>query len=105
MIALLRLLDLVQVLVEVLPGEERGAVDTLELRVSLIAEPVGASDVEQLEGLNPPGGRDVRPTAEVGEFASLVDGDLLVGRSELLDEVALHEVAFRLEALQAFLAW
>ena len=46
----------------------------------------------------------MRPAAEVGELAGLVDGNLLVGRGELLDEVALHEVAFRLEALQAFLA-
>ncbi len=45
----------------------------------------------------------MRPAAEVGELAGLVDGNLFVGRGELLDEVALHEVAFRLEALQAFL--
>ncbi len=44
----------------------------------------------------------MRAATEVGELAGLVDGDLLVGLGELLDEVALHEVAFRLEALQAF---
>ena len=104
MVALLGFLDLVQVLVQVLPGEERGAVDALQLRVVLVAQPVRAGDVEQLERLDAPGGRDVRPAAEVGELAGLVDGDLLVGRGELLDEVALHEVAFRLEALQALLA-
>ena len=47
---------------------------------------------------------NMRAAAEVGELAGLVDGDLLVGRGELLDEVALHEVAFRLEALQSLLA-
>ena len=104
MVALLRLLDLVQILVEVLLAEERGAVDALQLRVLLVAQPVRARDVEHLECLDAPGGRDVRPAAEVGELAGLVDGNLLVGRGELLDEVALHEVAFRLEALQALLA-
>ena len=42
----------------------------------------------------------MRSAAEVGELAGLVDRDFLVGRGELLDEVTLHEVAFRLEALQ-----
>ena len=104
MVALLRFLHLVQIVVEVLLGEERRAVDALQLRILLVAQPVRAGDVEQLERLDAPGGRDVRPAAEVGELAGLVDRDLLVGRGELLDEVALHEVAFRLEALQAFLA-
>ena len=104
MVALLGLFELVEVVVEVLLGEERGAVDALQLRVLLVAEPIGAGDVEQLERLDAPGRRNVRPTAEVGELAGLVDGDFLVGRGELLDEVALHEVAFRLKALQAFLA-
>ncbi len=103
MVALLGFLDFVQVVVEVLLAEERGAVDALELRIFLVAQPVGAGDAEHLERLDAPGGRDVRPAAEVGELAGLVDGDLLVGRGELLDEVALHEVAFRLEALQSFL--
>ncbi len=102
MVALLGFFELVEVVVEVFLGVERGAVDALELRVLLVAQPVGAGDVEQLEGLDASGGRDVRAAAEVGELAGLVDRDLLVGLGELLDEVALHEVAFGLEALEAF---
>ncbi len=44
----------------------------------------------------------MRPAAEVGELAGLVDRDFFIGLGELLDEVALHEVAFGLEALQSF---
>src|SRR6266567_9087955 len=44
----------------------------------------------------------MRPTAEVKKLAGFVDGKFFIGLSELLDEVALHEVAFTLEALQAF---
>ena len=97
MVALLRLFQLVQVLVQVLLGEERRAVDALQLRILLVAQPVRAGDVQQLERLDPAGRRDMRPAAEVGELAGLVDRDLFVGLGELLDEVALHEVAFRLE--------
>ena len=43
----------------------------------------------------------MRTAAEVGELAGLVDRNFLVGLGELLDEVALHEVAFGLEALEA----
>ena len=102
MVALLGLFELVEVVVELLLGVERGAVDALELRVLFVAQPVGSGDVEQLEGLDASGGRDVRAAAEVGELAGLVDRDFFIGLGELLDEVALHEVAFGLEALQAF---
>ena len=102
MVALLGFFELVEVVVELLLGVERRAVDALELRVLLVAQPVGSGDVEQLEGLDASGGRDVRAAAEVGELAGLVDRDFFIGLGELLDEVALHEVAFGLEALQAF---
>src|SRR5579864_6695540 len=42
--------------------------------------------------------------AEIEKFSGAVYGYLLIGRGELLDEVALHEVAFVLEALQALRA-
>ncbi len=104
MVALLGFLDVLQVLVEIFLRKERGAVNALELRILLVAQPVGTGDVEQLERLDPPGRGNVRPSAEVGELASLVDRDLLVGLGELLDEVALHEVAFRLEAFEPLAA-
>src|SRR5581483_9072622 len=46
---------------------------------------------------------DVRAAAEVEKLASFIDRNLFIGPGELLDEVALHEVAFVLEPLQAFL--
>ena len=46
----------------------------------------------------------MRAAAEIEELARLVDGNLFIGLGELLDEVALHEVAFALELLQAFIA-
>src|SRR6059058_4049906 len=46
----------------------------------------------------------MRAAAEVEKLASLVDRNLFIGTRELLNEVALHEVAFTLEALQAFIA-
>ena len=90
---------LVQVLVEIFLAEERGAVDALQLRILFLAQPVGAGDVEQLEGLDLSGRRNVRAAAEVDELAGLVKRNLFVGLGELLDEVALHEVAFGLEPL------
>src|SRR3974390_3009572 len=101
-VAALGFFELVEVVVELFLGVERGTVDALELQVLFVAQPVGSGDVEQLEGLDASSGRDVRAAAEVGELASLVDGDLFIGRGEMLDEVTLHEVTFGLEALQAF---
>src|ERR1700676_4995291 len=40
--------------------------------------------------------------AEVEKLASLVYGDFFIGLGELLDEMALHEVAFTLELLESF---
>ena len=102
MVALLGFFELVEVVVELFLGVERGAVDALELRVLFIAQPVGSGNVEEFEGLDASGGRDVRAAAEVGELAGLVDRDFFIGLGELLDEVTLHEVAFGIEALQAF---
>src|SRR5216683_7747671 len=45
----------------------------------------------------------MRPAAEIEKLAGLVNRNFFIGTRELLDEVALHEVAFTLEALQAFI--
>jgi hypothetical protein len=50
MVALLRLLDAPQVLVELLLRIPGSAVDALQHRPRLVAAPVGAGRVEQLEG-------------------------------------------------------
>ncbi len=104
MVALLRFFDAVQVGVEILLREKRRAVDALQLRILLVSQPVGAGDVEQLEGFDLSGRRQVRTAAEILKLAGLVDRNLFIGLGELLDEVALHEVAFALELFETFLA-
>ena len=72
-VALLRLLELVQVGVEVLLGEEGGAVEPLELLAGGVVLPVGAGDAQQLERADLAGVRDVRPAAQVDELALAVE--------------------------------
>ncbi len=69
MIARLRLLDPLQVLLQIRLGEERSAVDTREHRPGRVTAPVGARDRLQLERADAAGARRVRPAAEVGERA------------------------------------
>ena len=45
-----------------------GPVDPLELRILLVAPPVGAGGPHQLDGFDPAGRRDVRTTAQVDEI-------------------------------------
>src|SRR5882762_1281354 len=45
----------------------------------------------------------MRTAAEVEKLASLVDRNLFIGLGELLDEMALHEIAFALELREPFL--
>ncbi len=104
MVALLGLFLLVEKIVEVFLREKRRPVNALQLRVLLIAQPVSAGNVQQLECLDLPGRRDVRAAAEIQKLARLVDRNLFIGLGELLDEVALHEVAFTLELRQPFVA-
>ena len=104
MVALLGLFLLVEKIVEVFLREKRRPVNALQLRILLIAQPVGAGNVQQLERLDLPGRRDVRAAAEIQKLAGLVDRNLFIGLGELLDEVALHEVAFALELRQSFVA-
>ena len=74
-IALLRLLEPPDVLVQLLLGEPGRPVDPLQHRVLLVPAPVGAGAREQLEGLELAGRRDVGPAAEVEEIALPVDRD------------------------------
>ena len=87
--------EVLEVGVEIFGVEEGGAVDALELLVVLVAEPVGAGDGRDLEGLDAAGGGHVRAAAEVGEVAVLVERDFVAGFGEALDEVDLHELALR----------
>ena len=72
-VALLRFLEPPDVLLELLLGGPRGAVDPLEHRVPLVAAPVGARGREELEVLHVARGRDVGPAAEVDEVALPVE--------------------------------
>ena len=90
-IARLDLFKVLEVGVEVLGVEEGGSVDALELLVLFVAEPVGAGDGHDLEGLDAAGGGDVRAAAEVGEASVFVERDFVAGFREALDEVDLHE--------------
>ena len=46
----------------------------------------------------------MRTAAEIGELSGAVNRNLFIGLGELLDEMALHEVAFFFELLQALIA-
>src|SRR5207245_103349 len=92
------------VIFEFLLLKERRSINPLQLRILFIAKPVRARNIEQLERLDLPSRRNVRPAAEIGELTSAVNRNLFVGLGELLDEVALHEVALFLELSQSLIA-
>ena len=74
-VALLRLLEHLQVRVLLLLLRPGGAVDALEHLVLRVAAPVGAGDLHELEDLQLAGRRHVRPAAEVDEVALPVQRD------------------------------
>jgi hypothetical protein len=82
-----------EVIVEIFFREERRAVDALQLRILLVAEPVSAGEADDLEGFDAAGRGHMRAAAEVDEVAVAIEADLGAGRGELGDEVGLHEVA------------
>src|SRR5271166_4481226 len=92
-IALLGLLDLLEMGIELfLPGEG-GAVDAGEHLALGIAAPIGARDLHQLERASDlPGRRHMRTAAEVEPVALLVDLDLLVRRNGV-DQLDLEQLA------------
>src|SRR3546814_12890677 len=72
MVALLGLLETVEIGLQLLLVAPAGAVDALELRVPRIAAPIGAGQLHQLEGLAEPAGRGpVRSGAEGEPFAQI----------------------------------
>ena len=89
---------------EIFLGEERGAVDALELGILFVAEPVGAGETRHFEGFHAAGGRNVRAAAEVDESAVAIEADLGAGLSESGHEVSLHEVAVFFELGESLLA-
>ena len=96
-VALGRFLQAREVRVEILLREEGGTVDALELGILLVAEPVGAGQVGDLDSLDAAGRGHMRATAKVNELAIAVEADVRTGLRELGDEVRLHEVAIFVE--------
>lgn len=97
-IALLGLLQAMEVLLEVLGGEERGAADALHGHARRVATPVRPAHAQQLHVGQPRGVGHVRTLAHVGEGTRVVEGDLVFGN--LVDVRDLQLVA---DALEAFL--
>src|SRR2546430_2520475 len=67
MVALLGLLQALQILIQLLFRKERGTVDALQALALLVSLPVGAGDREQLESFDLRSGRHVRAAAEIDE--------------------------------------
>ena len=99
MVAFFGFLNFVEKFIELLARKKRRPINALQLRIFFVPQPVRPGDAQQLEGLDSPGGGDVRPAAEIQKFSGAIDGNFFIGRGELLDEVALHEIAFVFEAL------
>ena len=79
-IALLGLLEHAQVALQLVLGRPGGAVDALQHLVAMVAAPVRAGDLHQLEVLQLARARHVRPAAQVLEGAFAVERDVLAGR-------------------------
>ncbi len=85
-VAALGFLDALQIGFELGLGGPGGAIDALQLGVVLVAAPIGAGQLGQLEGLaHMARGRQVRPTAQVLPVSLVIDRDRLAGRDALND--------------------
>ena len=103
MVVRARVLEPLEVRVEVVLREERRPVDPRQLRVLLVAAPVRTGETGQLEGLDRLGVLEMRAAAEVGEVALRVERDLPVRRVDELDLVRLIlllEAGARLGAIE-----
>src|SRR5437879_13799089 len=95
MVPLARLLQTLEVGVQIGLVVEGRAIDPRQLLVVLVASPVGAGEPGQLDRLDRLRVLEMRAAAEVGEIALCVEGDLAVGR---VDELNLVGLALGLEA-------
>ena len=93
MVAALGLLQAVEMLLQCLLRLPRRAVDALEHRLVLVAPPVGAGDLHQLEGPEPGRRRHVRASAQVDPPVVAVGADHAalrpLGRVDVLDDLDL----------------
>src|SRR6476659_6092876 len=77
-VAFLRLLDSLEIRVEILLRVEGRPVDACQLRVLFVAAPVRAGESGQLDRLDRRGVLEMRAAAEVGELTLRVEGDRTV---------------------------
>ena len=89
--------------VQILLREKGRAVDPLQLRILLVAEPVCARQRQHLEGLHAAGRRHMRAAAKVDEVAVAIEAYLRPRFRELGHKVGLHEVAVTLELFESSL--
>src|SRR5262249_27153809 len=83
------LLEALEVLVEILLGVERGAVDPRQLRVLFVAPPVRACEPGQLERPDRRRVLEMRATAEIREITLAVERDVALRRVHELHLVGL----------------
>src|SRR5436189_126564 len=95
-VALARLLEALEVGVEIRLRVERRPVDPRQLLVVLVAAPVRARESGQLHGLDRLGVLQMRATAEIREVALRIDGDRAFRR---VDELHLVRLVLLEEAL------
>ena len=79
MVALLCLLEALEIGIEVGLGEEGRAVDPRQLGVLLVPAPIGAGEAGQLDRLDRARVLKMRAAAEIREVALCVERDLTLG--------------------------
>ncbi len=92
MIALLRLLEIVQVLLELVLSEEGRGIDALQHLPLHIPTPIGSGRVQQLEVLEVRRIGHVRPAAQIDERPVGVGGKDLVGALEVGETLQLERI-------------
>jgi len=102
-VALLSLLDHVQVGVEFVLLCPCRAIHTLQHLVLRVAPPIGSGQLGQLENLELTGRRHMRPATQVDEIALSIERDILIGRNRGND-LRLVVLADTLEELHRLVA-
>ena len=103
-VPLLRLFQDPQMLIERLLRREAGPVDALEHLVALVAAPVGAGHVEELEGPDHPRRGDMRPAAQIDVAALDIEADRLDVRRQIVDQLDLVVFPLLLKELDRLFA-
>src|SRR5215211_1738492 len=83
----LRLLEAMEIVLEVLRVVERGSVDARQLRLRLIPSPVRTGQRKELDGLDRLRVLEMRAAAKIDEISLLVHGNVPLGGVDQLDLV------------------